>query len=72
MTNPGEQASRLLLQPKWFRKWQAKCGATRADMLERRCCCKAGGLTQLVNQLPGIEGVEQVDVANVSVQDPKR
>ena len=47
---------------------QAHGGAGGGDVLEGGGGGQAGGLLQLLHQLPGVEGVQEVDVPRLAVE----
>ena len=49
-----------------------ECCAGRTDVLERGCRGHFKGLVQFMNQLPGVECVQQVDVARPSIEHRER
>ena len=51
---------------------QAHSGAGGRNMLKRGGGRQAGGLLQLLDQLPAVQGVHKVDIARASVQDRNR
>ena len=52
-----------------FGQWQAAGRAGGADVLEGGGAGQAGGLFQLPDQLPGVEGVQEVDVSGPAGED---
>ena len=51
---------------------QANRRSRRADMLKGSRCRKAGGLFQLLDQLPAIERIQEIDIAGFAVEDLDR
>ena len=47
---------------------QADRGAGRGNVFEGSCCRQAGGLLELLDQLPAVEGVQEIDVARFAVE----
>ena len=48
---------------------QTNCSTGRANVLERSCCRQTGSSLQLLNKLPGIESVEEIDISRTTVDD---
>ena len=46
---------------------QTNSGACRRNVLEGSGCRKTGGFLQLLDQLPAVEGIQEVDVSRFSV-----
>mmetsp|Transcript_68402 Transcript_68402/g.160388 ORF Transcript_68402/g.160388 Transcript_68402/m.160388 type:complete len:462 (+) Transcript_68402:65-1450(+) len=58
----------LIDQPLLIAQREPDGSTSRADMLEGGGCWQTSCLAKLMNQLPGVDGVQQVDVARRAIQ----